>query len=142
MSGKKDWFLYHTDLDSATNVSQYGLLADLSNIKLVNPSTNIVPAALSHDPLPKYIVPRHVVLESTVSKFRRICYILKLSDFSDFTITGNGVTFAYPSTGDEGDASTEVYFVVGRNPEKQKRRVTVVKHSIVTPETDPTATPA
>jgi hypothetical protein len=142
MAGKKDWFLYRTDLDSSSNPSQYGLLADLSNIKLVNPSGSIIPAALTHAPIPKYIVPRHVILESSTSRFRRNCYILTLTDFSNPAITALGVTFTYPTIGDEEPTGTETYIVVGRINEKLKRRVTSVRHSIIDSETDPTATPA
>lgn len=142
MTGKKDWFLYHTDLDSVQFPSTYGLLADLSNVKLVNPTASIIPAALTHSPIPGYIVPRYVILESSVSRFRRNCYILNLTDYSNATITGLGVSYTYPTNGDEESSSTETYIVVGRVPEKLKRRVTSVRHSIITPETDPTGTPA
>jgi hypothetical protein len=142
MTGKKDWFLYHADLDTDATPVQYGLLADLSNTKLVNPATSVIPAALTHSPIPKYIVPRHVILESSVSRFRRNCYVLNLTDFSSPLVTGLGVSYAYPTNGDEETSGTETYIVVGRVPEKMKRRVTNVRHSIITSETDPTATPA
>lgn len=142
MAGYKDWFLYSTDLDTTSNPKKYGVLRDLSNTKLANPSASIIPAALTHDPLPRDVQPRYIVVEGTNSKYRRKITILNLTDFSNPAITGKGVTFTYPTVGDEEVAGSETYVVVDRVPERIKRGVSLVKHTIVTTETDSTNTPA
>lgn len=140
MAGKKDWFLYSTDLSTSGTPIQYGLLADLSNTRLANPTGSILQPLLSHTPLPRSIKARHIIVESSVTRTRKTVYILNLTDFSNPAITANGVTFSYPSVGDEEPTGTEIYTVVGRYPEKISRSVTIVKHTIVNSETDPTAT--